>query len=99
MDFVSSYGKSYGTTAEFEFRKAVFAERLQEIEELNSQEGMTSIHGINMFTDKTQDEIKSMLGFKKMDAEEKVNFQDFSTENLADSIDWRTQGAVTGVKD
>jgi hypothetical protein len=53
MDYVSQYGKSYGTTAEFEFRKAVFAQRLEEIEELNSRNGMTSTVGINMFSDYT----------------------------------------------
>jgi cathepsin L len=40
-----------------------------------------------------------MMGFKKMDTVADVNFTEFSTENLAETIDWRAEGAVTPVKD
>jgi C1A family cysteine protease len=99
MDYVSQYGKSYGTTAEFEFRKAVFAQRLQDIEEHNSNNEMTSTVGINLFSDFTSEELKKMMGFKKMETVADVHSAEFSTENLAESIDWRTLGAVTPVKD
>jgi C1A family cysteine protease len=60
---------------------------------------MTSTVGINLFSDRTPEEMKKMMGFKKMETIEDVNFAEFSTENLADSIDWRALGAVTSVKD
>ena len=53
MKFVSEYGKSYGTKAEFEFRSNIFKQTLAEIEEINSQNG-TSTVGINFLADMTK---------------------------------------------
>ena len=61
--YVSKYGKSYGTKAEFEFRSAQFKQTLSKVAALN-EENETSTHGINKFSDFTAAEWKKMLGYK-----------------------------------
>ena len=50
-----------------------------------------------MFADRTTEEVKKMLGFKKM--ETTLEPHSFDESNLADEINWVTKGAVTPVKD
>ena len=95
MKFVSEHGRSYATKAEFEFRSNIFKNKLAEIEEYNKSQN-TAIAGVNQFADRTAAEMKKMNGFKASD--EPKNFTTISTEQLADSVDWRTKGAVTPVK-
>jgi len=96
MNYVSTFGKRYGTKAEFEFRSNIFKSNLQKIEEWNNADNTHTL-GINEFTDKTETEMKRMLGFKKDQyAQKKIKVLDES--NLADEVDWTTKGAVTPVK-
>lgn len=95
FEFVSKHGRSYGTTAEFNFRKAQFKKSLAAIEELNNTME-TSFHGINAFSDRTESEMKKMLGYKHVEKNGTAVILDDS--NLADEVDWRTKGAVTPVK-
>ena len=97
--FIAQYGRTYGTKAEYDYRLAVFTQRLAEIEEHNSQNGMTSTVGINKFSDWTTEEIKRLNGLKKQQTQPEDRTEAFSTENLADEIDWRSLGGVTPVKD
>ena len=64
FEYVSTYGRSYGTKAEFEFRKAIFAEKLAFIEAWNADETNTSTVGINKFTDRTDAEMSKIYGYK-----------------------------------
>lgn len=97
--FIAQYGRTYGTKAEYDFRLQVFTEKLAEIAKHNSENGMTSSVGINKFADWTKDEIKRLNGLKKMETKPDEREEVFSTENLADEIDWRSKGGVTPVKD
>jgi len=54
MNYVSSYGKRYGTKAEFEFRSNIFKNNLKKIDEWNNNGENTHTLGINQFTDKTE---------------------------------------------
>jgi len=96
--YVAEYGKSYGTRAEFEFRQAQFKQTLTKVAEHNSENG-TSTVGINQFSDKTEAEMKRMLGYK---AEmKKLSVQaaiELDTTDLADSVNWVEKNAVTPVK-
>ena len=97
--YVAEYGKSYGTKAEFEFRAAQFKQNLAQIAEHNSQNGQTSTVGINQFTDKTPSEMKRMNGYRADLKKANLTAAPLLDEsNLADSINWVDQGAVTPVK-
>jgi cathepsin L len=55
--------------------------------------------GVNQFTDMTDSERKALLGYKRMPAQ-RSNFQaPSSTVAPPESVDWRTKGAVSPVKD
>ena len=97
IDFVSQYGRSFATVAEFEFRSAVFQEKIAQIEEHNRSGLHTHTLGINEFTDRTDAEMKKMLGYKH-ELKTTRNETILDESNLADSVDWRTKGAVTPVK-
>jgi xylem cysteine proteinase len=99
MKWISEHGKRYGTRAEFEFRLNQFKETLAKIEEHNSRNDVGHVVALNEFADLTAAEWKMKLGFngaKDRLAAKKVTMLDES--NLADSVDWRTKGAVTPVK-
>lgn len=96
--YVSTYGKSYGTKAEFEFRAAQFKATLAKVAAHNEENG-TSTVGINRFSDFTAQEWKRMNGYKPTMKLGAQNVKILSEENLADEVDWNTKGAVTKVKD
>jgi len=98
-EHLAAYGKSYGTKEEYNFRMEIFAQKHQEIAEINAQEGNTFTVGHNMFSTWTHDEYKQLLGFKAPSADQiNENVVELDTTNLADSVDWRTKGAVNPVK-
>jgi cathepsin L len=98
MKFIAEYGKTYGTKEEYKFRLREFSEKFRLAEEHNSQNGQTSTMGINKFSDFTSDEMKRMNGFKPSEDQLGDRVEIFSTENLADEVNWVTKGAVTPVK-
>jgi C1A family cysteine protease len=97
MSFISEHQRSYGTVAEYKFRLAQFEKRVAEHERFNAIEGQTSTQGVNHLTDRTDDEIKMLNGFKEMPTKTEMNY---AAVNATDSspIDWRAKGAVTPVK-
>jgi hypothetical protein len=97
MKFITTHGRSYGTKAEYNFRLDIFSKKLKFINEWNSNETNTHRLGVNEFMDRTPEEMKMKLG--KLESEKfQQNVILFDEENLADSVDWRTKGAVTYVK-
>jgi hypothetical protein len=52
INFVAAHGKSYGTTAEFQFRSAQFKDTLAKVNECNTNE-TTQTCGINYMADYT----------------------------------------------
>ena len=95
MEFVSTHGKSYGTVAEFQFRSKVFKASLAEIDQLNASQD-TATYGVNFLADMTTSEKKKMLGYKAQPRTSEPELLDVS--NLEATVDWRTKGAVTPVK-
>jgi C1A family cysteine protease len=88
MAYVTEYGKTYGTKAEFEFRGSLFKENLALIEESNANEENTHVLAVNHMSDWTESEYKKLLGYKpemRLGAREPTILD---TTNLADDIDW-----------
>ena len=97
MKYVSDFGKSYGTRAEFEFRMDQFMMTLSKIAVHNADNAAQSTVGLNEFSDWTEVEYMGLLGYKGTTfAGEKAEVLD--TSNLADGVNWVTKGAVTAVK-
>ena len=97
MAYVSEYGKSYGTVAEFMFRKSQFVARHNEIEAFNADSNNTHTVGHNLFSDKTFAEMKKLNGYKAGPLKA-TNAPTLDESNLAASVDWRSKNAVTPVK-
>jgi len=97
MAYVSEYGKSYGTVAEFMFRKEQYVMRHNEIEAFNADANNTHTVGHNLFSDKTFAEMKKLNGYVAgpLRASNAVTLDE---SNLAASVDWRSKNAVTPVK-
>ena len=65
MSFISNYQRSYGTREEYKFRLQTFKARVAEHERFNAVPGQTSRQGVNFLTDRTDDEIAHLLGYKE----------------------------------
>ena len=99
MQYVTEFGKSYGTKAEFEFRLEQFKGTLAKFAEHNADNSHGSTVGLNHFADWTDAEIKRLMGYNFMAQKGLRKTEDIlDTSDLADSIDWRAKGAVTPVK-
>merc|ERR1712147_181192 len=96
MKYVTEWGKSYGTKAEFEFRLEQFKNTLTKIGAHSSNDAHKSTVGLNQFSDWTEAEYKRLLGYKPVERLSEPELLD--TENLADEVNWVTKGAVTPVK-
>jgi cathepsin L len=76
MRFVTEYGKTYGTKAEFEFRSDLFKKELAHIETENAS-GNTHTLGLNHMSDWTTEEYNKLLGYKlEMKGERNVTWLD-----------------------
>ena len=95
MKYISEWGKSYGTKAEFEFRLEQFKNSLKKMAE-HRENGSASEVTINNFADWTPAEYRRLLGYRGTQYNQETN--EVSEEVLADEVNWVTKGAVTPVK-
>lgn len=97
MNFITKFGKSYGTVEEFNFRAALFKKTDEAIAQINAEQD-THVAAHNKFSDYTSAEYKRMMGLQgapKMNATAVHQVEGTQSNN----IDWRTKGVLTGVKD
>ena len=96
MEYVIKHSKSYLTSAEFQARKAIFAENDSLIEEHNSTNATFTL-GHNLFSDMTEQEKARYRGRLSTEGVQK-NYTVLPEAN-ADSVNWIDAGAVNPIKD
>jgi len=96
------HGKQYDTIQERSYRLGVYKNNLQFIEEHN-RKNLGFVVAMNKFGDLTSLEFTSIYNGLKINATEDETSADAFVYNplfeLADTVDWRTKGAVTAIKD
>eukprot|EP00760_Papus_ankaliazontas_P001003 PhM_4_TR10350/c2_g1_i1/m.80216 len=106
--FKAEHGKSYATASEEATRKAHFESNLQTILEHNRRPGMSWKLGVNHLADRSPDELKALRGYRRPKTSDSVatgvphirsQTSAGAAALLPTSIDYRTKGAVTPVKD
>jgi len=99
-DFKAQYGKYYNGEDEETKRHEIFDANVEFINAENAK-GHSYTLGVGPFADLTAEEFKATrLGYKKEESDTPVlEAHTWQGEELADSLDWTTQGAVTPVKD
>jgi len=103
LDFQKTYGKSY-SDAEFPKRLAIFSNNLERVNKLNAEHillGGEAVHGVTQFLDLTPEEFKAIYLTYVPRNETEVEHRPLLELDgpLASTVDWRTKGAVTPVKD
>jgi len=100
------FGKSYASVEEEKLRRIMFKTRLSKILLHNADVTKTWKEGVNHLTDSTESERNSMKGFDKSLAystkqPEGYNLQFLAkaTGELPVTVDWRTKGIISPVKD
>ncbi|CAL9241706.1 unnamed protein product [Arabidopsis halleri] len=107
-EWMTKHGRVYADVKEKSNRYVVFKSNVERIEHLNSiPAGRTFKLAVNQFADLTNDEFRSMYtGFKGVSAlssqrqtkTTSFRYQNVSSSALPISVDWRTKGAVTPIK-
>jgi C1A family cysteine protease len=100
-NFQDRFNRRYSNIQEFETRFAIFRKNFIGILEHNSDINQNFTMGVNQFTDLTPEEFKAQyIGGLKVEVGS-YNCKSFSSSasDAPVSIDWRTKGAVTSVKD
>ena len=97
--YVAEYEKVYGP-AEHTSREAVFNANLAAIKAHNRNPTATWKTGVNHLTDRTPEELKALRGYRRV-KKPTNNHQThvISGSQAPASVDWRTTGAISGVKD
>ena len=100
-NFQDSFGKKYETIQELELRFQVFRTNFRNIISHNLDDSQNFTMSINQFTDLTPEEFKSqyIAGLKSPIGSYGCSSFSSSASGTPSSIDWRTKGAVTSVKD
>ncbi|KAL1346017.1 hypothetical protein HN51_019671 [Arachis hypogaea] len=100
--WMTKYGKVYKDDEEKQERFLIFKKNVEYIESFNAAGDKSYKLGVNHLTDKTTKELKASLnGFKRplRVSSTPSTFKYANVDSIPSSIDWRTKGAVTNVKD
>jgi len=100
--FKKQFNRNYASNGEELTRRAIFEENYKFIERHNSEadNGMHSYRlGVNQFADMTNAEYnQKMNGFRPQLAKKSLNIYRPDGKPVAETVDWREKGIVTGVK-
>ena len=101
-NFQERFTKKYGSIEEMENRFQIFRTNLRNIVIHNLDRSQNFTMGVNQFTDLTPEEFKAQYingGVKAIVGGTTCGSYSSSASGAPASIDWRTKGAVTSVKD
>lgn len=93
--FKKQYNKKYGAQ-EDNYRYTVFRQTLADIAAFNQLKG-EEVMGITLFADLTNEEFEATY-LTQLQETEDLPVAEFSAEEAADSVDWRSRGRVTDIK-
>jgi cathepsin L len=100
----ATYNRSYPTAEERQRRFQVYRRNMEHIEATNRAGNLTYTLGENQFADLTEEEFLDLYTMKGMppvrrDAGKKqANFSSSAAVDAPTSVDWRSKGAVTPIK-
>ncbi|KAL8151148.1 hypothetical protein V2J09_020956 [Rumex salicifolius] len=101
VEWMTQYGRVYKDETEKAKRVEIFRENLRRIEAHNKMESGYTL-GLNEFADMTNEEFRSSrTGFKAIKSVQNSKFNTYMYDNFTavpSSMDWRTKGAVTPIK-
>jgi C1A family cysteine protease len=100
-NFQERFSKRYSTIQELETRFAIFRKNFIEILAHNADLSQNFTMGVNQFTDLTPEEFRAQFvgGLKTEVGSYGCKSFSSSASGAPSSIDWRSKGAVTSVKD
>ncbi|KAL1509140.1 hypothetical protein ABEB36_003925 [Hypothenemus hampei] len=101
QSFKAAHGKTYSNQVEEMTRFNIFQENLKNIEEHNAlyAQGLVTYNkSINQFTDMTDEEFQALLTLHAKPTLKTTPYVKLGVE-IPTSVDWRSEGYVTGVKD
>jgi len=104
-DYRVEYRKNYENANEVQLRREIFNEKLDEIRSHNADTTKSWKRGVNAFTDRTPEEFRQVLGLKKSllystkQSQRNYKPSKIDLSILPETVDWRTQGVITDVKD
>ena len=96
-EHVSTFGLSFGTPEEYQFRLQQFAENDAFIEQTNAEQSSYWL-AHNMYSTWTQTEFKRLHNRLPSKQNESV-IEELPVEGSPDAVDWRDKGAVNPVQD
>jgi cathepsin L len=104
-DYVDEFGRTYSSSEEYAFRKQIFETNLEIIKAHNRDSSKTWKQGVNNLSDRTEEEYRRLLGYRKDLAAvlpkkgklimSRVN----NLTALPTEVDWRKSGVISPVKD
>jgi len=104
FDHIQNFNLNFKDGAEFIHRLEIFASNLDQIEKHNADKTQTYTLGVNQFTHLSFDEFVDTVKvgirapYLRRDTADFLHTEPSDVSTLPASVDWTTQGAVTGVK-
>jgi len=98
LGYITEFGKSYNSVAEYEMRLRNFALKHAFIEEHNANPGEhTYKAGHNKMSDLTQEEVDAMLTYRS--SGEHIADEVEEQSPIVGGVDWRNSGCLNSIKD